>query len=105
MDLPLIRDLGASIGALFCGVIAILNGKDKLNKNDFAKKEKEIDKELSEGQTQFALINNKLENMSMSFENFYEKNDRKNIRILEDITDLKGRIIKIEVKLNGNGSK
>ena len=60
MDFPLVKDLGLGLSAVFCGVIAIINSKDKTNKSDCDIYRTGLKEELKKGEITFAHIEEKL---------------------------------------------
>jgi hypothetical protein len=60
MDVPLVKDLGLGLSAVFCGVVAIINGKDKVNKTDCEKCKVSLDNRLKNGDVAFAHIEEQL---------------------------------------------
>jgi hypothetical protein len=81
-----------------------------VSSEDCGRKHIDVQRELSEGRQQFEMIEERLKNMAEKFTNFYEKNDKSSMRILEEIggkDGLKDRILTMEVKfedyINKNG--
>ena len=54
--LPVLGNMSAGAAALFCGIVAIINGKDKQNKSICRIIHEKTDEKFAEGQTQFAEI-------------------------------------------------
>lgn len=51
-----ISNFGVAGGAVFCGIIAIIQGRDKVNKTDCIIQHKEEEKRFSEGDVRFMEI-------------------------------------------------
>ena len=57
----IVKDLGLGAIAVSCGIIALINGKDKVNKKDCSAQISKFNDEFTESQRQFSEINTKLD--------------------------------------------